>query len=478
VNPSPVPDAAERPSSELAADLAAIVGPDHVLTEPSVIAGYETDWTGRFQGTALLVVRPRSAEEVGAVLRACGARGGGVVPQGGNTGLVGGATPYGHVVLSTTRLDELGPVDEVVAEVEVGAGATLEAVQAHVAPNALTTGVDIAARGSATIGGMVATDAGGTRTVRHGTMRSQLVGIEAVLADGRLVRHDPRADADAGGVHLPSLLAGSEGTLGIVTRVRLRLVPRWRFRAVALVAFEDLASACAAIPRLRRSLPDLEAIEFVDQAGLALVSAHAGMAAPFRAAPAASVLVETAADRPVLDELVAALDGLPGLHDAVAADDGPDRTRLWSYRERVTEAIAAVGVPHKLDVGLPPATIPAFVAALGPAVVAAGPEARLVVFGHLAAGNLHVNVLGVDPASEQVDDVILQLVLAHGGSIGAEHGIGRAKARWLSRARSPGELAVQVAIKRALDPGGLLNPGVLDPGVAPAHDHRPGPDGR
>jgi FAD/FMN-containing dehydrogenase len=462
----------------LAADLARIVGADHVLADPALRAGYETDWTGRHRGRAVLVVRPGTPTEVGATLRACASHGVGVVPQGGNTGLVAGATPAGEVVLSTTRLADLGPVDELAATVTVGAGATLAAVQAHTAPSGLTPAVDLAARGSATIGGMVATDAGGMHVVRHGSMRRQILGIEAVLADGTCVGRVDGPARDSAGIHLPSILAGSEGTLAVVTRVRLRLVPAWRFRATALVAFDGIDAAVAATAILRRRLSDLDAIELVDHAGLALVEAHGRLAAPFGDRYPAALLVETAADRSTVDDLAETLDGIAGARDALLADDGSGRRRLWAFREGVTDAIAAAGVPHKLDVGLPLARLGAFVGALGPLIAAIDPAARLFVFGHLAEGNLHVNVLGPAPDDERVDDAVLELVLEHGGAISAEHGIGRAKARWLRRARSAGELAIQDAIKHALDPGGLLNPGVLDPaGQHGEGIERPGPDG-
>ena len=174
------------------------------------------------------------------------------------------------------------------------------------------------------------------------------------------------------------------------------------------------------------------------------------------------LLLETASTRPMLDDLSTALQSMPGVRDAVVAADGPGRRRLWALREGVTEAISSVGIPHKLDVGLPLGSLAAFVDALEPTVAGVDGDARVFVFGHLALGNLHVNVTGPAPGDERVDEAVLRLVVDHGGSIAAEHGIGRAKARWLGLARSPEELAVQAAIKRALDPHGILNPGVLD----------------
>jgi FAD/FMN-containing dehydrogenase len=445
----------------LADELRAVLGDDRVIAERALMAGYESDWTGRFRGRARLVVRPMSEAEVAATLRACAARGVAVVAQGGNTGLVGGAVPMDAVVLSTTRLDELGPIDKGMREVAVGAGATLEALRAHVAPAGLAPGVDLASRGSATIGGMIATNAGGIHALRYGTMRDQLVGIEAVLADGTRM-------GDAAGLDPLALLPGSEGTLAVITGARLRLIPAWPERSTALVAYRDVAAAVAATGLLRDRLPDLEALELLDEAALHLGTVHAGQADPFgrdateRTPGTAFALVETAAGHPTLDELSAALDGLPGVVDAVVAADGPARRRLWAIREGVVEAIAALGVPHKLDVALPLGTLAAFLAELGPAVVRADPAARVVVFGHLALGNLHVNVVGPAPDDDRVDGAVLRLVLEHGGSIRGEHGIGRAKTPWLALAEPAAEREARAAVKHALDPRGILNPGVLE----------------
>jgi FAD/FMN-containing dehydrogenase len=440
----------------LIAALRAAVGAEAVITDPGVMSGYEVDWTGRFRGRAVAVVRPGSAAEVGEVLRSCGAAGVGVVPQGGNTSLVAGAVPHDAVVLSTARLDALGQVDVEAAEVTAGAGVTLERVQRTGAEAGLAFGVDLAARGSATVGGMIATDAGGIHGLRHGSMRRQVAGLEAILGDGSVVRELPGHD-------LVGLLAGSEGTLAVITEARLRLVPAWPHRATALVSVDDIADAVAATAHARATLPDLDAVELVDAASLKLTAARVGQPVPFAGAGPA-LLIEIAGNRPVLDELSSALSTMPGLRDAVAADDGPGRRRLWALREGVTESIATVGIPHKLDVGLPLGSLAAFADALGPTVEAAHPGARVFVFGHLALGNLHVNVVGPRPDDESVDDAVLRLVAAHGGQVAAEHGIGHAKARWLTLARSPEELALHASLKRALDPRGVLNPGLLDSG--------------
>ena len=443
---------------DIARALRAAIDENAVVTDPGVLAAHEVDWTGRFRGRAVALARPGSAAEVGAALRACAAAGVGVVPQGGNTGLVAGAVPHDAVVLSTARLASIGLVDPVAGTVTAGSGVTLEALQRAATEAGLAFPVDLAARGSATVGGMIATDAGGIHALRYGSMRRQVVGIEAVLADGTVVRQRAGGTAPAG-VDLVSLLSGSEGTLALITGARLRLVPVLPERAAALVALDDVAAAVAATAHARARLPDLEAAELVDAASLALAASRAGQALPF---DGPVLLLETASTRPLLDDLSTVLQSMPGVRDAVVAADGPGRRRLWALREGVTEAISSVGIPHKLDVELPLGRLAAFVDELEPTIGRVDEDARVFVFGHLALGNLHVNVTGPAPDDERVDEAVLRLVVDHRGSIAAEHGIGRAKARWLGLARSPEELAVHAAIKRALDPHGILNPGVLD----------------
>jgi FAD/FMN-containing dehydrogenase len=456
-------------TAALAETLRTIVGDAHVLVDPSVVATYETDWTGRFHGRARCVVRPATTTEVAAVVAACAAAGAPLCVQGGNTGLVGGSIPVdGAVVLSTLRLAEIETVDPVAAQVTVGAGCPLAAVQQAVRAAGFDVGVDFAARESCTVGGMVSTNAGGERVLRYGTMRAQLLGVEAVLADGSVVSRLGGLPKDNTGYDVVSLLAGAEGTLGVITRLRLRLVPLLRARAVALVALAGTAEAVEVV-RAARALPTLEAAELFYAEGLELVCAQTGLSAPFAEAHPAYLLLECA-DRvdptePLLEALEAAGDAVL---DATVASDARGRHALWAYRESHPEAINAAGVPVKLDVAVPLRAFAAFVAALPATIAAACPGARLIRFGHVNEGNLHVNVLDALDAGEAVTDAVLRLVASHGGSISAEHGVGRAKRDWLSLSRSDTELAMMRAIKSALDPAGLLNPGVLFDGTTAA----------
>jgi FAD/FMN-containing dehydrogenase len=451
---------------QLTGELAEAVGAAHVLTDPDVRAGYERDWTGRFGHEAVCVVRPGDAEQVAAVLAACARHGTAVVPQGGNTGLVGGGVPHGPaVVLSLSRLDAVGPVDAATAQVTVGAGATLSALQEAARAAGFEAGMDFAARDSATVGGLVACDAGGARALGHGTARARVAGLEAVLADGTVVDRLQGLLKDNAGYALPHLLVGSEGTLGVITRVRWRLAPRRPARVAALIGLDSLDDAESTLAVLRRELPSLEAADFFLDEGLALVLEYLRVEPPLPSRPPAYLILECADASDPTEQLAGALEAA-GIDDAVVADDTASRERLWKLRESHTEAIAAQGVAHKMDVGVPLAALADF-ARRAPGVVAeADPGARTILFGHLGDGNVHVNVLGPDPDDEAVDIAVLELAAACGGTISAEHGVGVAKASHLGLVRSAGEIAAMRALKRALDPGDLLNPGVVLPATA------------
>jgi FAD/FMN-containing dehydrogenase len=441
-----------------------IVGDRQCLVDPALRASYETDWTRRFGGPALAVARPGTIEEVAAVLRACADAGVAVIPQGGNTGLVGGSVPRGgEVVLSTLRLTGIADVDADAGEVTVGAGATLASVQGAARAAGWEVGVDLGARDSATIGGMVATNAGGVNVLRYGPMRQQLLGFEAVRVDGSVLRRLPGMAKDNTGYDLGGLLAGSEGTLAVLTRVRLRLVPALAHRAVALIGCSDAASAVATATRLRRELGSVLALELFTDDGMSLVMQHARVAAPFASRRPVYLLIEVGSDlADPGEELADALLALDVDNDAVAmASDPAGRHRLWQLRERHTEAVNAEGVPHKLDVSVPIGRYAELVERAPAAVAAVDAAARTICYGHVGDGNVHVNILGAAPDDEAVDDAVLELVLALGGSVSAEHGIGVAKVRWLVRDRGPDAVAAMRAIKDAWDPAGILNPGVL-----------------
>ncbi|MBV9838433.1 MAG: FAD-binding oxidoreductase [Solirubrobacterales bacterium] len=440
--------------------LAALVGDRHVLSDPERKAPYERDYTGRYGGAARVVVRPADTAEVAGVMAVCAEHRAAVVPQGGNTGLVGAGVPRdGEIVLTLERLTELGEVDSAVGQVTVGAGATLAALQAAAHGAGQDAALDFAARDSCTVGGVVACDAGGARALRHGTARAHVAGLEAVLADGSIVSRLTGLVKDNAGYDLPALMIGSEGTLGIITRVRWKLAPLLGSRVAALVALESASQAAELLASLRAHAPSLESCDFFLDDGLQLVLEHQRRASPLRTRAPFYVLAECAARSDPTDELAQAL-AQAGIDDALLADDGTGRERLCALREGHTDAINAAGVPHKLDVGIPLDQLDRFLGQVPEAVSSAGGE-RAILFGHLGDGNVHVNVLGAAADDARVDDAVLELTLRCGGTISAEHGVGVAKAAWLERARGAEQVAAMRSIKRALDPDNLLNPGAV-----------------
>jgi FAD/FMN-containing dehydrogenase len=461
-----------EPTEELVATLAAIVGVGHVLVDDDQRAGYETDWTGRYAGRCTAVVRPANTTEVARVLRHCNEHDVAVVTQAGNTGLVGAGVPgpgralrRPTIVLSMRRLDSISAPDTAAMQITVAAGVTIADWRRAAIACGLDTPVDFAARDSATVGGAIATNAGGSRVVRFGTMRQQVVGIEAVLADGTVVGSLAGLPKETVGLHWPSLLAGSEGTLAVITAARLRLVPHLQHVTTVLAAVDDVPTAVALLAELRRELGSLDSVEVMWPHAVELVAAHLGTTAPV-AVPADGValLVECADHVDPTADLYAVLEAHDGVGATAVATGGSQRQELLAFRDRITEAIAAAsasGMPtYKLDVAVPVASIEPV---LDAARMAAGRQrARLIPFGHLAEGNLHLNFLdAVDP--DGIADAVLAVVADLGGTISAEHGVGVAKTRWLHLVRSDADLAAQRSVRRALDPSRILNPGVLEP---------------
>jgi FAD/FMN-containing dehydrogenase len=450
-------------TDRLVRDLADAVGDRHVLVDDDVRAPFEVDWTRRYHGRARAVVRPADTAEVVAVLAACREHGAAVVPQGGNTGMVGASVPRnGEVVLSLARMTDLAPVDRAAAQVQAGAGVTLATLQEHARAQRLDAAVDLGARDSATVGGLVATNAGGIRAMRYGTVRARVAGLRAVLADGTVLDR-PTLLKDNAGYDLSSLLIGSEGTLGVITGVRWRLVPLLTSRVAALIGLDALEQAADLLAVVRPSLPSLHAAEFFVDDALQLVLDHLDVPAPVPTRSPVYVLLECAALADPTEELAGAL-AQAGIEDAVVADTGAELERLWRFREGLTEALSAAGrIPHKMDVGVPLARLAEFAARTTAQGASLAPDARVILFGHLGDGNVHVNVLGLEPGDDTVDEAVLRLAAECDGTISAEHGVGRAKARWLELVRPAGELRAMEQIKRALDPDGLLNPGVVLP---------------
>jgi FAD/FMN-containing dehydrogenase len=438
-----------------------IVGSSNVLRDDDVVAGFCTDWTGRFVGRAPAVVRPGSTAEVEALVASCRRHGVALALQGGNTSLSGGTVPLrDEVVCSLRRLTDL-EVDGDAGQATVGAGVVLADLQDAAARAGWSYGVDMASRASATVGGNVATNAGGIRVLRYGDTRAQLLGVTAVFGSGQVVSHLGGLLKDNTGYHLPGLLCGSEGTLGVVTAARLRLLPAATERVVALIGFDSVRAALDAASVVRRRLLTVSAIELFLDSGMALVREHAGLADPFGRPFAAYLLVE-ASDQvdptPAFDETLEALDRVT---EVAVATDPVRGANLWRYREAHTEAIATRGTPHKLDIGVPLGALSDFVERVPGVVTRLRPTAEVWLFGHAGDGNVHVNVTGVAPDDDAVDEAVFDLAAEYGGSVSAEHGIGTAKRRFLRLSRSDSEVAVFETLKRALDPDDVLNPSVL-----------------
>ena len=453
------------------------LGHDAVLTDADRCAPHETDWTGVFHGRASAVVRPASVEQVGEVIAICRAARVGVVPQGGNTGLVGAGVPRGgEVVVDLRRFDAIDDVDVTARQVTAGAGVRLADLQRAVAAHGLRYAIDFAARDSATVGGSIATNAGGINFLRFGGTRQQLVGVEAALGSGLVVRRLAGLEKDNTGYDLAGLLCGSEGTLGVVTRARVRLVPLARHRVTALVGVDSVAAAVTTLASVRADVAELEAAELMLDGGIELVRQAFDWPPPLGQRWPAYVLFEAAADHDPTEALATSLARCAGVGEVAVAgadDAAARRALLWRHREHHTLALRSLGPVVKLDVTVPLGVLAAFVDRLGATVHAVDPAIHLCVFGHLGDGNLHVNLTGHradDPhAVHDLERAVLTSVVAHGGCISAEHGIGVLKAGWLDIDRPADEIAAMRAVKAALDPDGVMNPGVLFPPITEEH---------
>ncbi len=431
--------------------LAKVIAPEKVMTSPEVMAGYLVDWVGQFRGDALAVVRPTSTAECVAVMQLCAAHEVSVTTQGGNTGLVGGSVPASGapraIVLSTTGLDQINELDALAGQVTVGAGVTLAQLQQFAAGHGWEFGVDLAARDSATIGGMVATNAGGIHVVANGMTRRQIVGVEAVMPSGEVISTLRGLAKDNTGYDLTQLLCGSEGTLAVITKVRVQL--RLSIKSELLVFGVD--SVSAALKIAAGYIGNIAAAEIIDRASAQCVHRVTGTAIPFDSA--FHLLLEVRGD---LD-----FDSLAQHENLVMAVDATDREKLWSLRERVTESfsVESAGVAHKLDVSFPQSVLGESYSALCVLLDRPGVN-QVAIFGHLLDGNFHIFFTTAAPDHE-IDRVVLELVARFDGSISAEHGIGRMKAAYLHLSRSETEIAAMRAIKKAIDPQGIMNPGVL-----------------
>jgi FAD/FMN-containing dehydrogenase len=462
-------------------ELTALLGPAGVVTDPADVAAYCTDWRGAHRGTARAVLRPASTAEVAAAVRCCHAAGVAVVPQGGNTGLSGGAVPdvSGHqVVLSLGRLRAVRAVDPVGDTITVEAGVVLADVQAAAERAGRLFPLSLGSEGSCTVGGNLATNAGGTAVLRYGMMRALVLGLEVVLPDGRVWDGLRALRKDNTGYDLTQLFVGSEGTLGVITAATLRLFPATPRRATAWVALPSVAAAVDLLGVLRTHAGEsLTAYELVSREALDVVLRHLpGTRDPFAERHGWYGLVELAG--PATADLDAPLEAALGegveqgpVLDAVVAGSPAQRAALWLLREGISEAQNPDGASLKHDVSVPVALLPDLLEDTARRLDAVLPGVRLVTYGHVGDGNVHHNLAAPrDGADDELlarapalADAIHDAVAQRGGSISAEHGLGTAKRDAAARRKDPVELDLMRAVKQALDPAGLMNPGKVLP---------------
>ncbi len=473
-----------RPPSESSLTaLRDLLGPGGWLDDPDDRAPFETDHRRIHHGSTRLVALPDSTERVSALVRFCAGEGIGIVPQGGNTGYCGGATPAPgatDIVVSLRRMRRIRSLEAINDSLTADAGCVLADLQSAAASVNRLLPMSLGSEGSCTLGGIISTNAGGTAVLRYGMMRALVLGLEVVLPDGSVLDQLTALRKDNTGYDVKQLFIGAEGTLGVVTAASLRLSPRPAARATAMVALASPAEAVALLGRLRDSLGDaVTTFELMPRIALEFVCRHVpGTRDPFDRAHGWYVLVEVSlpqADSDLggrFEEALAAAIEDGEASDAVTAATDSQREALWRLRETIPEGQRHEGAGLKHDVSIEPAKLPAFIEDGRALIASLAPGARLVAYGHLGDGNLHYNVspaAGDDDgrlaaAGDAIRRAIHDLVASHRGSISAEHGIGQLKVGELARYEDPVAFALMHVIKRALDPQGIMNPGkVLDP---------------
>jgi len=463
----------------LQAQLRALLGDDAVLTRPEDTAAFETDQRRLYQGRALAVLLPRSVEQVAAVAAWCNQRRIGLVPQGGNTGYCGAATPDEsgqQVVLSLRRLNRIRSVDAANFTMTAEAGCVLANVQQAADAAERFFPLSLGAEGSCQIGGNLGTNAGGLNVVRYGMTRDLVLGIEAVLADGSVLHGLKSLRKDNTGYDLKSLLIGSEGTLAVITAATLKLWPRMRSTATALVGLATPGDALELLGLLRAAAGErLSSFELLPRIAIELTTRFIdGVRDPLDQPYPWYILCElTSSAEEDLDELLQQTLSCASerslVLDAALANSERVRAAFWHLREHVPDAQRRAGASLKHDISVPVASLPEFISEASLWVREQVPEGVLVCYGHAGDGNLHFNINRIDAATDEaflarepaIRRAIHDLVARYHGSISAEHGIGRLKREELQRYASPVALAAMRAIKQALDPNGIMNPGKL-----------------
>jgi FAD/FMN-containing dehydrogenase len=459
--------------------LAAIVGAAHVVADGEMLASHLVEPRGLYHGRALALVRPASTAEIAAVLAFCNKARIPVVPQGGNTGLVGGQTPDesgDQIILSLQRMNRVREVDADGNVMIVEAGVTLSAAQAAAEAADRLFPLSLASEGSCTIGGNLSTNAGGVGVMAYGSMRDLALGLEVALANGEIFSGLGKLRKDNTGYDLKDLFIGAEGTLGVISAASLRLFPRPGATATAFVGLADPKSALRLLTLAHRRLgTGVTSFELLPRIGLEFVLRHvSGARDPLASPHAWYVLIEISSQLAVgvedaLSEVLQAAIEQGDAEDAAIAATLQQRKAFWRLREELSDVQGAEGGSIKHDVSVPVGASPDFIAEASRAVLDYLPEARIVAFGHLGDGNIHFNVsqpVGADRQAflarwQEVNEIVHAVVASHRGSISAEHGIGRLKRGLLEKTKDPVALSLMRAIKATLDPNGILNPGAV-----------------
>ncbi|XBQ15303.1 MAG: FAD-binding oxidoreductase [Oceanicaulis sp.] len=462
-------------ASDLSSLFSAALPAAAISADPGELAPLVADWRGRYRGESPLLLKPSSTEEVAEILTVCQEHGISVLPQGGNTGLVGGSTPQGEVLISLKRMNRILSVDTANESLTCEAGAILETVQNAAADAGKLFPLSLGSQGSAMIGGLISTNAGGVHVLRYGMMRELVLGLEAVLPGGRVINDLAGLRKDNTGYDLKQLFIGAEGTLGVVTGATLKLFPRPASTAVAVAAVESPSAAVDLLGHMKDATGgQVAAFELMPKAGLDLVYAHVpGARPPLDGAPGWTVLIELTspeagrAEAMMQTALEAGFEkGL--LTDAALAQSEAQAKEFWALREAIPEAEKAHGKAAKHDVSVPVSAMGAFMDEAIALAEGAREDVLVIAFGHVGDGNVHFNIARREPGADEdfLDAVkpltsrIYDLVDRHHGSISAEHGVGVLKQAEL-RARKPVEVELMTAIKAALDPKGIMNPRVL-----------------
>ncbi len=462
-------------SAQIIEQLSAIVGAAGIVTDAADMAPYLTDWRGNYTGAAMAIVRPASTVEVAEVVKLCAATKTPMVPQGGNTGLVGGGIPDNSgnaIIVSLRRMNRIREVDLANSAMVVEAGCILQTIQETAREHHQHFPLSLAAEGSCTIGGNLSTNAGGTAVLRYGNTRDLVLGIEAVMPDGRIWNGLKALRKDNTGYDLKQLLMGAEGTLGIITAAVLKLFPIAQSRCTAMIALSQAADSVALLKLIRDGLGDrLTGFELMSRICIDGVIKHfPANAEPFANHHDWQVLVEltdSMPHSPLTDALATAIEPAfqSGLAmDAVIASSDAQSAAMWNIREQIPEAEKLEGKSVKHDISMPISRIGEFINSAGPRLMTGLPGARIICFGHIGDGNLHYNLSfpGAAPTPEQIkiaNKIVYDLLDERHGSISAEHGLGQLKRDEITRHKSEVELDTMRVIKRALDPLGIMNPG-------------------